>query len=314
MDGQVIYGETKFPYRLAKFLGHRHSQKAGIYNSVSVLKTIELYRLLKKHKGQRNIVHFLNGERDVRHLGFFKKRFPNTFFCATFHRPPEWLENNIPNASALKMLDGVIAVGTNQVEFLKEWLNLEKVQYIPHGVDTEFFKPSTIIKKQNTLLFVGQHLRDFETLNRTIPRLSEEMKNLEVNVVIHPAHVNRVAKHVCVNIFTQVSDKTLRSLYQESTALFLPMLNSTACNSILEAMACGLPIITSDVGGNKGYLEGTKSLLIKNEDEKNLVKKVIELLNDDKRLEEMTVLSRKTALNLGWHNIAGKVNDFDNSI
>ncbi|MCB0456062.1 MAG: hypothetical protein KDC62_11805, partial [Aequorivita sp.] len=160
LDAKVVYGTTKFPFRIAKIVAGFHSQKTGNYNVGSVLKAIELYQLLKKHKGQKNIVHFLNGERDIRHLAFFKRKFPNTKFVATFHKPPEILKQSIPNPIALQKLDAAIAVGSNQVDFLKEWLLLENVVYIPHGVDTQFFIPDASLKKKNKLLFVGQHLRD----------------------------------------------------------------------------------------------------------------------------------------------------------
>ena len=310
MKGQVVYGKTKFPYPLAKFLASRHTQDAGIYNSDSVLKSIELYSLLKRHKEERNIVHFLNGERDVRHLGFFKKRFPNTFFCATFHKPPEVLKNTITNTSSLKKLDGAIGVGANQVEFLKEWLQLDKVEYIPHGVDTEFFKPNPDLKKKNTLLFVGQHLRDFEMFNATVPRLAEEIKDLKVNVVLHPAYVSKIVHHPNVEVFTKVDDKTLLRFYQEVSVLYLPMLDSTACNSLLEAMACGLPVISSKVGGNMTYMEGTGNILIEKGDAEKFVTEAFALLNDEKQVEQLGGLSRDQSFNYEWKKVSKKVEDF----
>src|SRR5690606_19441014 len=138
----------------------------------------------KKSKGQGSIVHFLNGERDIRYLGFFKRRFPNTKFCATFHKPPNILKQSIPNPAALQKLDGAIVVGENQVDFLKNWLQLEHVVYIPHGVDSKFFIPDPTIQKDNSLLFVGQHLRDFETFNETVPKLAEQIDNSQNKVVI----------------------------------------------------------------------------------------------------------------------------------
>jgi|SRR5690554_256701 len=310
VDAEVVYGDTKFPYRLAKFLANRHTQDRGIFNSSSILKLIALYRVLKQHKKEHNVVHFLNGERDIRYIGFLKRKFPKTVFCATFHKPPEVLKKMITDLNVLKKLDGAICVGANQVAFLKEWLSLEQVAYIPHGVDTAFFKPNPALKKKNTLLFVGQHLRDFEMFNRTIPRIAEEIKDLKVNVVLHPAFASKIVAHPNIEVFTNIDDKELLRFYQEATVLYLPMLNSTACNSLLEAMACGLPIITSDVGGNKEYLRDTNGVLINGRNSQQFIleiKKILEKLSKEK---EMNKVVTKKDLVYEWECIATKIQDF----
>ena len=310
MDAKVIYGTTKFPYRLAKIFAGFQTQTKGNYTTGSTLKAIELYQLLKKHKGQSNVVHFLNGERDIRHLDFFKRNFPNTKFCATFHKPPEILKQTIPNPVALQKLDAAIAVGINQVDFLKDWLQIDDIAYIPHGVDTQFFVPDIYNKKRNTLLFVGQHLRDFETFNKTVPTLAEKVKDLKVDVVIHLAYKDKIHPHSCVNILTGVKDEHLRLLYQEASLLYLPMLDSTACNSLLEAMACGLPIITSKVGGNEIYLKDTSNVLCESGNVGKFTDETVALLQDESRLEAIGKTSRKKALELQWSNIAKDVQGF----
>tara|TARA_R110000851_G_scaffold7469_1_gene28949 strand:- start:44344 stop:45288 length:945 start_codon:yes stop_codon:yes gene_type:complete len=312
MDAKVIYGNTNFPFRIAKVVASLHSHKKGNYNVGSVLKSIELFQLLQKHKKEKNVVHYLNGERDIRHLGFLKRHFPNTIFCATFHKPPEILKKTIANATALRNLDGAIAVGINQVDFLKEWLQLENVKYIPHGVDTHFFVPDSSKKKKNTLLFVGQHLRDFETFNKTVPKLNENIKNLNIQAVVHPAYASKIEPHDCIEVLTNIKDKTLRTLYQEATALYLPMVDSTACNSILEAMACGLPIITSKVGGNEEYLKDTSNILITSDRLDMLVLKVKQVIETPTRLETMECSSRKKAIAINWEVTSNSILDFYN--
>lgn len=310
IDANVIYGTTKCPYRLAKIFAGFQTQTKGNYTTGSTLKAIELYQLLKENKGQNNVVHFLNGERDIRHLVFFKRNFPSTKFCATFHKPPEILKQTIPNPAALQKLDAAIAVGINQVDFLKNWLQIDDIAYIPHGVDTQFFVPDIYNKKRNTLLFVGQHLRDFETFNKTVPTLAEKVKDLKVNIVIHPAYKDKILPHGCINILTGVKDEQLRLLYQEASLLYLPMLDSTACNSLLEAMACGLPIITSKVGGNEIYLKDTSNVLCESGNVGKFIDEIVALLQDESRLEAIGKTSRKKALELEWSNIAKDVQGF----
>lgn len=314
MEAKVIYGTPKFPYRLAKIFAGFHSKAKGNYNAGSVFKAIELYQFLKKNKGEKNIVHFLNGERDIRHLGFFKRRFPNTKFVATFHKPPEILKQTIPNPEALQKLDAAIAVGINQVDFLKDWLQLDKVAYIPHGVDTDFFSPDPTVKKKNTLLFVGQHLRDFDTFNKTVPTLAEKVKDLKVNVVIHPAYAHKILPHKCINMYTNVGDEQLRNFYQEAALLFLPLLDSTACNSILEAMACGLPIVTSDVGGNRDYLKGTENILVSPDNHEEFIEHTISFLNRIKVYSGKGKGLRQKLRELHWENISIVIKDYYNSI
>lgn len=90
LEAKVVYGTTKFPFRIAKVLAGFHSQNLGNYNVGSVLKAIELYKLLIKHKAETNVVHFLNGERDIRHLGFLKATFQTQNSAPLFINPQKY--------------------------------------------------------------------------------------------------------------------------------------------------------------------------------------------------------------------------------
>ncbi|WP_242202503.1 glycosyltransferase family 4 protein [Aestuariivivens insulae] len=313
-NAKSLLGQSRTPYQLAKLVSGLVNQKAGVYNSDSLKKDIELFNRLRKQNNTPAIVHYLNAERDIRFVVKHKSLFKNVRFCATFHKPPSVLAWRISNPKYVKCLDGAVAVGENQLDYIQEHFKIKQVAYIPHGVDTQFFYPDVTQRQPNRLLFVGQHLRDFDALNYCVPRIAEKNKGLSVYVIVHPAYKTKVAYHKSITVLSGLSDIALRQAYQEAGLLFLPMLDSTACNSILESMACGLPIVTSDVGGNAKYLEGTNSILVPKADYHQFIDATVTLLGDAEKIDELAVLARQKALSYDWKVVSKQILDFHSSL
>ncbi|WP_452218800.1 glycosyltransferase family 4 protein [Lacinutrix undariae] len=310
----VVRGTPTVPYSLAKMVAKMSHQNAGLYNAGSVFKEIELYKTLRKLSANKSLVHYLNGERDIRYLMHSKPLLKGATFCATFHKPPTVLNTLITNDTYIKGLDGAIVVGAQQVDYVKERFKIENVAYIPHGVDTSFFKPKSRAEISPVLLFVGQHLRDFETFNTCVPILASKIKDLKIQVVIRKDFLKYITPHSSLQLFSDLNDVQLRAKYQDASALFLPLLDSTACNSILEAMSCGLPIITTDVGGNKTYLEDTNAILAPFGDVDYLVEATTTILKDTNRLENLGEKARVKALTYDWEIVAAHIQTFHASI
>lgn len=312
LEGEKLpYLTSKFPYRIAKAIANLVSNEYGNYDTMSVIKDYELCKRILK-SNEKGIVHYLNGERDIRYGIKLNKRYNNYKFIATFHKPPEILKANFKN-KVFKELDGAIAVGENQVDFLKNWLNTENVVYIPHGINTDFFVPNTAIKEPNTILFVGQHMRDFDTFNLVIPKLVKLVPDLKVNVVLRKDFAHKIQYNPCIKIHSGIDDLQLRTLYQKATLLFLPLLNSTACNSILEAMACGLPIVSTNVGGNQSYVKNDYGKLATLNDYDAIIDITLKLLLDNELNSKMSHQAVKHSKNYDWKNIVKEVDFFYNS-
>jgi len=317
IDGNYITGEqTLIPFRIAKFISDRFDQNKGIYNHFSFYKEIKLFNYLRRtSKSDINIVHFLNAERDIR--GIFKinsliKR--NTKICATFHKPPLILEKSISDPNVLKRLDGAIVVGRNQLDFVKEWLQLEKVEYVPHGIDTSFFTPIESLKEEKIILFVGQHLRDFDTFNKIASILKEKQIKVKIKVVLRKDFVYRIESNSLVEVLSNLNDETLKTFYQKASLLLLPLHDSTACNSILEAMSCGLPVVTNNIGGNEDYLKGTDSELISVGDLEGMVDSVVDLINNESKRSMLSIKLREKSLQYDWNIISKKIEVFYTSL
>jgi glycosyltransferase involved in cell wall biosynthesis len=310
LDGEVLpYSNSNFPYILAKFFSSLFKKGSGTYDSTSFIKDYELCKRILL-KNDRGLVHYLNGERDIK-LGIKLNQLQRKYkFVATFHKPPELFDTYFTNKSYFKKLDGAIAVGINQVDFLKERLNLAHVEYIPHGIDTTFFHPNYKIKKENMILFVGQHLRDFDMLNFVIPRLKDKISDIKVHIVLRQDFAINIISNSSVVIHSGIDDFRLRRLYQQAKLLFLPLKSSTACNSILEAMACGLPIVSTDVGGNSGYVNANSGVLLPSNDGYAMIETIVSLLSDSDKLIQMSDNCRMSAEKLNWNRVADEVEDF----
>lgn len=304
IDARIIPGPDYLPLKLTKFIISKVSQEAGIYDSVSVLKEWELFKYSFGKLHQKGVVHYLAGERDIRFAANYLSYFKKIKLCATFHKPNEILKNSLLDLRYIKKLNGAIAVGVNQVEFLKEWIGTNNVQYIPHGVDTSFFVPDSSGKKLDTLLFVGQHLRDFDAFNYAVPRLVEKKPGLKFQVVLRNDAAYQIKPHHSIELLSGVDDLMLRELYQKATALFLPLKDATACNALLEAISSGLPVISTFNEGSNGYLNSESAILVPGNDMSSLVDETLALLNNQDKLIAMGLAARENSLTYDWNKIA----------
>ena len=80
-----------------------------------------------------------------------------------------------------------------------------------------------------------------------------------------------------------------------------PLLDSTANNSLLEMMSCGLPIITTRVGSVKDYLPEGTGILLERNDPQEIIRAIYSL--DPEARRTFGEAARHRALELDWTNV-----------
>jgi glycosyltransferase involved in cell wall biosynthesis len=89
----------------------------------------------------------------------------------------------------------------------------------------------------------------------------------------------------------------VRDVLQTFDVFVLPSLNEGISNTILEAMATGLPIIATAVGGNVELVEeGTNGRLVEVDDVAELTQALTEFLSSAQRRREYGMRARETAV------------------
>jgi glycosyltransferase involved in cell wall biosynthesis len=207
----------------------------------------------------------------------------------------------------LERVNAVIVVGSNQMDFFARWIPKEKILFIPHGIDTRYYKPAKKEKEENRILFVGTHLRDFAVLKGVIERFEKLSTNLSFTIVTPQENWKIFKELKNIKLITNVIEPQLLEYYQNHTLLFLPVTDGTANNTLLEAAACGMPIVTTDIGGVRDYLDDESAILYRSTVIDVLVTTLMDILRDEKKRKEMAIKARDKVLLFDWATVAGSL-------
>ena len=101
----------------------------------------------------------------------------------------------------------------------------------------------------------------------------------------------------------RITDEALRSHYQSADLLVLPLQDATANNALLEALACGLPVVASDLPAVSEYAPREAAVLVPHETEAFVVA-IQQLLDDDLKRAAMAQRGRTAAESLAWPLVA----------
>jgi glycosyltransferase involved in cell wall biosynthesis len=226
----------------------------------------------------------------------------------------------------LSMVDRIIVISNWEIKYLlKLSAKKEKIRVIPNGVPKEFFRKvdgNSFRKKFNlhkkVILFFGRvhPVKGLDVLIKAVPLLSEE-----VNVVVvgpyekdYYSELNSLIKSLKIeNIVFTGPVKSLKEkigVYSACDLFVLPSLREAFPLTLLEAMAIGKPVISSETNGAKEVIkDGYNGLFFKTGDPKDLANKINLLLSDRSMQRRLGENGKKVARNYTWDKIVDKIED-----
>lgn len=191
---------------------------------------------------------------------------------------------------------------------LAEWQTLESYKtgaatdWFPNGVDNTYFSPSGVAYDSNTICFVGRmdyypnQECMFDFCKNVWPRIKEHRNNANLLIVgadPTPA-VRKLGELAGVSVTGSVPD--VRP-YLERSALMIAPLNIArgTQNKILEAMASGVPVVTSGVAAGGVDAVAKEDLLVANTHAEQ-AEAVLRILGDREERERLAVSGRNRML------------------
>ena len=253
------------------------------------------------------IYHFLYAEDSYRYLSRVRPllRLRRSAVVCSYHQPPEVLDRVVADKRALTRIDAAIVMSNSQVPFLSTFVPADRVFVVPHGVDTDYYRPGDEARRDPRIcLAVGQWLRDLETLRDVARVIARRDPSLRFKIITSEDHRELFDGLPNVQFLSGVSDPVLLEAYQTASMLVMPLKDCTANNTILEALACALPIITTDIGGIHDYVTPDCSILAPLRDVDAMVDAVLQLSDDVSRQRAMSQAARRRAMDFDWLQIA----------
>lgn len=219
----------------------------------------ELVFFLNSHALRADAVHHVLVYEQHHHLWQRWRKAPANLITTLHASEPQRLPR--PQLENLSRVSSLLVLSSNELEFLEARVGVGRVRFVRHGVDVEFFRPGAGWAEPRRLLFIGRINRDLAMLARVIRQLLGSARELVFDLVLTGVGDNEELRtllgHSAVRVHHGVSDEQLRDLYQRAYLLLLPLTHTSANNSIVEAMASGLPPVTCDVGGIRDYGGGS---------------------------------------------------------
>lgn len=271
---------------------------------------VERQVLRSSQQNPPDLVHVLYGDEELDLLLRRRQLLPCPL-VATFHLPPHrvWERFEKAQKHLLGGIDLAIVVARNQLKSYGDWLGADRVIYVPHGIDTNRFSPGERLLGRECvrLITAGNHMRDWKAIDEIIAQCEARKLKVRFDVVTSEHHLANSANLPNVHLHSRIPEEDLIRLYSEADVLLLPVRDATANNSILEALACGTPVISTMVGGIPDYVDKTCGWLFEKAEVLGIVELIDEICKDPEIASSRRPAARSKALTFSWERVAAKM-------
>ncbi|MDD5530182.1 MAG: glycosyltransferase family 4 protein [bacterium] len=250
-------------------------------------------------------------------------------FCAIINsRLEKWMYKKLIVSESfrdnrMQSKKSIIAVSKRLKDDLQEYIGIDpkKINIIHNGVDLDEFNPenrdffhqellnlyfgSSLDRNSFIMLFVGDLIK-----RKGIDLLLNAMKQMQPNIKLlivgqeRLIYINKVVKYGMGNNIKFIGfQNNIAGIYKGSDVLIVPSLYDSFGNVVLEAMACGTPVIVSKFAGSSEIIsEGINGLTF--DTFEGLVEKMDLLYKNRDLYESIRINARRTAVKYSWTAMA----------
>ncbi|MCP4603644.1 MAG: glycosyltransferase family 4 protein [Proteobacteria bacterium] len=206
--------------------------------------------------------------------------------------------------------EAVVANSTGLRSLALKSSSAQAIEVITNGVDTDKFRPGSDERQTGkiTLVSVGRLIqrKGYEYLIDAL----KGAKEFEL-VLIGDGNIKETLSelatrlNVDVKLLGRLEREGVIDNLQKADIFVLPSLNEGMSNSVLEAMACGLPVITTNVGGcDELVSDGVNGFVVEKADSSALSEALNKYAEKRSLIGQHGKMSRKVAEAMSWREVS----------
>ncbi|RLE62103.1 MAG: hypothetical protein DRJ47_11220, partial [Thermoprotei archaeon] len=209
---------------------------------------------------------------------------------------------------AAKYADAICCVSEEIAEGMRSLgARYERVYLLPNAIDLDQFpqrkKLNVYYDETKKVLYVGRFGQEkgLRYLLLAIPEVVKKVPNTELIILGGTKNEEEkfisLLKRLKINNYVKfrgkISNKQLIKIYQEAHVLVIPSLSEGHAIVPLEALACGTPVIGTQISGIKEtVMDGYNGLLVEPGNHKAIADAIIKLLSNPDLLEKLSTNAR----------------------
>ena len=188
-------------------------------------------------------------------------------------------------------------------------------QVVPNVLDQSLFYPTTIKSNINAPhIIVTRNLEAIygvDTVINAFARVKKEFPQARLSIAGTGPELITLEKQVinlklesCVAFTGRLSPEKMAQLYQNANIMLNASTVDNTPNSIIESLACGTPVVTTNAGGISNLVTNKHdAVLVDIGDDRNMAEQTISLLRNEEQRVALINNGLKTITKFYWANV-----------
>ncbi|MBW2968464.1 glycosyltransferase family 4 protein [Candidatus Woesearchaeota archaeon] len=292
-------------FEMAMFIlrGRTYAKKLAIKTEPDVIQSFftlpagvigtYLKKILKKRNGAPLLIRLAGS--DVPGFNPYRFRLLYPILRPIYRRIWQMADTLVVNSKGLK-------------DLMKKSESSRNIKIITNGVDIKEFCSSITRRKSKDIICVArlERRKGIEYLIKAMPKLPKYTLTI-AGAGPDRERLEAISSELATRNITfagSVNHDKLPQLLSEHKVFVLPSLAEGMPNVVLEAMACGLPVVMTDVGGHHELIHGN-GYVIRQKSPNQIASRISKILSDDLLRKKMGEKSKETAKKgFTWKKVA----------